>query len=115
MPGKYASPLARVEANSTPCPMTGCWLWTGRAFPNMRGMLYGYMTVRRKSGKRKGKTRNVLAHRFSCSAATGIPLWRLRVVSHRCDVSLCVNPAHLSKSTQSKNTKESYARGRRAA
>lgn len=64
-----------------------CWLWTGRQ-GGKRGMRYGLFNVTPKTP--------ILAHRFSYAIHYNwIPdeLW----VLHRCDTSLCVNPAHLPK------------------
>ena len=59
-----------------------CWLWMGAQTSGG----YGTFWV-------EGKP-NVRAHRFSYALANG-PIPDGTVVDHRCDVHLCVNPAHL--------------------
>lgn len=113
MPFAYPTMLARIEANSEKIPGCGCWIWTGRTTTNRSGMRYGTMVVRRKAGRKKGKVRTVFAHRVAAALAKGLPLWRVRVAAHRCDVTLCVNPAHLQATTQRANVLQSYERGRR--
>lgn len=78
-----------------------CWLWQG-AKAN-----YGYGNF-----QLGGKGGNVGAHRFSWQLHFGRIPAGLRVL-HRCDVTACVNPAHLELGDQSKNMRDSYARGRR--
>jgi len=60
----------------------GCWLWTGPRHAK------GY-------GAFRWNRRSYLAHRVSYELLVGeIPIDRPHVC-HRCDVPLCVNPAHL--------------------
>ena len=96
---RYASQLDRIEANSMPIPFTGCWIWMGSTRRNQSGELYPALSIRRKSGRRRGKVRKVGAHRYAIAAAKGIPLSRVRVCAHLCNQSLCVNPAHLRATT----------------
>lgn len=76
----------------------GCWMWQGK--PGGTG--YGSFSIR---GKAMG------AHRASYTLLVGpIPdgLW----VLHRCDVPLCVNPAHLFLGTAADNNADMDAKGR---
>ncbi len=81
-----------------------CWLWKGGG-PNNR---YGHFSV----GPRIS-AKTLLAHRVSYFLAYGEIT---RQICHRCDVTRCVNPAHLFEGTQKDNRvdcqrKERTARG----
>ena len=84
-----------------PCPMTGCWLWTGGLFQT-----FGY-------GQYWFEGCPQYAHRVS---------WRLHVgfipeglfVLHHCDTPCCVAPHHLYLGTQADNMRDRAARGKTA-
>ena len=86
----------------------GCRLWRGAK--NSSG--YGTFTVGAAGGSTT--TRQQGAHVVAWRIAHG---WRQvgrgRVVRHRCDVKLCVEPTHLVSGTTSQNLRECYQRGRR--
>lgn len=79
-----------------------CWLWTGVLGGNGYGLLHmGSKTVRHPAR----------AHRFSWELHNGpIPegLW----VLHKCDVKVCVNPAHLFLGDRTANMRDCAAKGR---
>ena len=75
-----------------------CWLWT--AAKGRKG--YGQMRI-------SGKLR--IAHRLSWELANG-PIPGGLFVCHRCDVTSCVNPAHLFLGTNRDNILDSMAKGR---
>lgn len=84
------NPLERFESFSAPCPITGCWIWTGSLAT--RG--YGVLKV-------NGKSR--LAHRWIYEQTKG-PIPAGLVLDHyRCDNKLCVNPDHLRPVTNREN------------
>ena len=113
-PRPYASLLDRVLAHVEPIPACGCWIWTGAALMNNRGMPRAVMTVRRRRrGSPVKKVSRVYVHRAVLADKLGVPLYRLNIVRHTCDVSLCVNPAHLVGGTRSQNNYDAYRRGRR--
>jgi len=77
----------------------GCWLWQGCR----TGAGYGNFKLRRD--------RRVLAHRLSWELAYG-PIPVACCVLHRCDVKLCVNPAHLWLGSQADNNRDRAEKGR---
>jgi len=79
-----------------------CWLWTG----GQNGKGYGQFWTR---GCRLGS-----AHRFAWLVSRGeIPAGRN--VCHRCDIPLCVNPAHLFLGSQRDNLLDAIRKGRKRA
>lgn len=94
------TPRERIEADSTPEPNTGCWLWTERV--DRHG--YGKISVQ---GRWK------LAHQVAFQAFGGkIPTGRQ--LDHKCRQRCCVNPAHLEAVTSAENSRRGAA-ARRAA
>lgn len=83
---------------------TGCALWTGAISSNGYGWL-----------QRGGK--HITAHRVAyCEANNVTPdeLGPAKVVRHKCDTRLCVNPAHLEIGSSVDNTRDRHERGRDA-
>jgi hypothetical protein len=78
--------------------MDECWLWTGARTTNG----YGRITVGGKGHQ---------AHRVAWMLASGAIPDGL-YVCHRCDVKLCVRPAHLFLGTQHDNMQDAKAKGR---
>ena len=75
----------KFEARYVPEPNSGCWLWTAGVSSNGYGAFDG-----------------VGAHRFSYQLFKGrIPTGK--IVRHKCDVKICVNPDHLLIGTQADN------------
>lgn len=95
----------RILDNVQMCPMTGCWLWTG--YVNSAG--YGVITVQwDPTTKRSSCDR---AHRVSYRIFVGdFPAGTF--ICHKCDVPLCVNPAHLYAGSPATNVRDAVARGR---
>jgi hypothetical protein len=75
-------------------------------------MFYPAMTLRYKSGPRKGKVYNVRVHRKVVEVFQGRRVTPKSVVLHLCNNSLCVNPEHLLSGTQKKNVRQCVADGR---
>lgn len=79
---------------------TGCWIWLGALTREARG--YGQCTFRKQ---------HCYAHHLSWEAFHG-PRGKLQVL-HQCDVTECVNPAHLYLGTAKQNTHDRLQRGKR--
>ena len=95
-------PLAeRFIEKVEPEPNTGCFLWAG----GQNGRGYGSI------GK-GGRERGLLAHRVSWEITHGMIPAGLSVL-HRCDVTWCVNPAHLFLGTALDNAMDCSRKGRR--
>jgi hypothetical protein len=92
---------ARFDSNVHTEPNTGCWLWGGGL--NNRGR--GCIGI-------DGKTQK--AHRVSWEIANGRPVPDGLHVLHACDVTWCVNPAHLSVGTHAENMADMVLKGRQA-
>lgn len=80
-----------------------CWLWTGKT---LKRNGYGYLWH-----PEEGRT--IHAHRVSWLVHHGAIPDRLHVL-HRCDVPVCLNPAHLFLGTQLDNMRDMAAKGRRS-
>lgn len=79
-----------------------CWLWIGGV--SSRG--YGNFAY-----KEKGKVINNRAHRFAFTLTKGkIP--QNLFVCHRCDIPLCVRPAHLFLGNAQENALDMVRKGR---
>lgn len=92
--------LERLLAKVRYCE-TGCWLWTG----TVNGAGYGTIGL---GSKEQGKG---FVHRVSYEHHVE-PIPAGMVICHRCDVKLCVNPAHLFVGTQADNMHDAQAKGR---
>lgn len=84
----------------------GCWLWTGST-SGKPGFWYGTLNVTRDSGDYYPE----YAHRLSWKLHNG-PIPEGASVLHTCDVTRCVNPAHLFLGTQTDNMADASAKGR---
>lgn len=84
----------RFDANWTPEPNTGCWLWTGAIYAGTRG--YGRIKMRGRVSS---------AHRVAWLLYRG-PIPDGMVLDHTCRVRACVNPDHLRVVTPKINSIE---------
>jgi hypothetical protein len=112
MPKRYASPMARLLANSRVVPGSSyngrpCRLWTGAVVRNRDGTEYGKLseTVR-------GKHKTWLAHRWVIVRVKGRRLRADDVGKHLCNTPLCCEPDHLVGGTQRSNVRQCVREGR---
>lgn len=100
-PYTYEQVVAAFHAKHEPGP-GGCWLWTGAN--SGRSAPYPILRV---------EGRNVGAHRWSLENLGGKAPAPGDECEHTCNVSMCVNPAHLEWVTHLENERRKTARGRR--
>lgn len=90
--------IERFQRLSTPVTESGCWIWLGAVNKD------GY-------GKIKVKGKHLTSHRLSWELHNGeIP--NGAHVLHRCDVTGCVNPAHLFLGSNQDNVDDRETKGR---
>ena len=87
----------RLERHTERDPNSGCWLWFGSVASRYGRIAY------------KGKYHTT--HRLAWELANR-PLKPGEVVCHRCDTTVCLNPAHLFVGTQADNMADMVAKGR---
>jgi hypothetical protein len=95
---------ARFASRVTPCPITGCWWWTGMVDKDGYGRFQLW---------RDCKEIDLRSHRFAYESLIA-PIPRGLLMRHRCDSGMlgCVNPWHLEPGTQAENIQDQVRRGR---
>lgn len=109
---RYASLADRIIANTVLSQDsffedTPCWLWIRCTKVNRSGMHYGHMNIRVR-----GKVKAHKVHRVVITVFHGRTLKRRDPVMHKCNTSICCNPAHVAGGTASKNMKQMVKDGR---
>lgn len=127
MPFKYPGMRARLNANSAemrvhaydpakPWTAWPCRCWIRKESSSGYGVLTVRTRVRYKEAwhKRCGqrKVRTIYAHRVSLADALDLPMHRIPLAMHKCDVKLCIEPEHLEKATPTRNNRDTVKKGR---
>lgn len=117
MPFKYASMAERIIHNTVLSREsfyngTPCWEWIGATTTNRSGMKYGKVKTKWQRGPRKGQPRTMYAHRLAAEHLGHRVISGRKVIMHRCNNSLCCNPAHLAGGTQRTNIRQCVKDGR---
>jgi len=97
--------IALFDSATTIDDVTDCWLWDGvthKPRSECWWRMYGSFPINGEG---------FAAHRVAWAIMNGdIP--EGMIVMHKCDVTRCVNPDHLSVGTQRENTIDAYKKGR---
>jgi len=101
-PGLGLSLAERLKRSSTVDPVSGCIRWTG----NVNNKGYGLIGI--------GAKDTALVHRVAWELANG-PIPAGMCLCHRCDVPLCINPAHMFIGSQQDNMADKMQKGRHVA
>lgn len=102
-----AATRGMIADKSMPVTETGCWIWLGSVNGNKRDhRVYGIIVSKRNVPHK-------LAHRASYEAHIG-PIPEGKMICHKCDTRLCVNPAHLYAGTAKDNGADMANRNRHA-
>lgn len=91
--------ISKFHDSYIPVTESGCWIWMGAISVNHRYPDHSY-----------GRINNYLAHRLS-ALLSGMSIDGMDVL-HKCDVPVCVNPAHLFLGTQADNNRDMTLKGR---
>ncbi len=83
----------------SPEPNSGCWIWLGATSK-------GYPCIRRRPSP------TIRVHRLVLAEKLGRPIRSGFHALHICDVTLCINPAHLYEGSHSQNIQEAWDRGK---
>ena len=94
-------PKEQLYDNIVKNPTTGCWLWQGAIFKTS-----GYGQFNNRALQKCPTT----AHRASWEIHNG-PIPEGKMVLHKCDIRLCVNPEHLYTGNNSDNMIDRSKRG----
>lgn len=116
---RYDSMQERIVANSVLAPNSyplvhgeRCWLWLGARRRSNRGLEYGAICMRAKSGPRKGKPITHTVTRIVVREFKDRRVTPKMVIRHLCNNTICVNPAHLIGGTQKQNVRDTVKAGR---
>ena len=102
---RYQSHIRRSDVNGE------CWLWTGAISGKGHGRFSIGDDYSTAVGVRRRTTIVVIAHRFGYALHHGVDaLLEVPLIAHRCDVTLCQNPAHWEDSNHRANTRDSHRR-----
>lgn len=114
MSRQYPDLCARIIANSALDPDTyykgsHCWVWLGSSKPNYCGKRYPTMAVRVPG---KPWPVPLPVHRAVLVLFKGLRMTSRHVAAHGCNNTLCVNPEHIRRDSQSGNIQQAHDEGR---
>lgn len=104
----FSTDIERFEEKVLPITETGCWIWMGSTAGNRYGSFY----YPNHPSKEENDNKMISAHRAALYLYEGVVPDEGLEVLHKCDVTFCCNPSHLSIGTHQDNMTDMVNKGR---